>query len=57
MNDILYQLRDGVQQNEKAKGKRRQVFKLSFEARQLDEKEVKGVLKYIHRNRFIGVEI
>ena len=55
MNDTLKQLSDGVQENERAKGKKHQVFRLSFDAKQLDEQEVERVLGYIHRNPVSGV--
>ena len=53
--DILQKLEDGVQQNERSKGKKHQVFRLSFDAKKLDEKEVESVLDYIHRNPVSGV--
>jgi len=52
---ILDQLKAGVQQNEKAKGKKHQVFRLSFDAKPLQEKDVEQVLDYIHRNPVSGV--
>lgn len=53
--DLLDQLKEGVQQNERNKGKRHQVFRLSFDAKDLSEKEVESVLDYIHRNPVSGV--
>jgi REP element-mobilizing transposase RayT len=52
--DLLARLSSGVQPNEKAKKKKHQVFRLSFDAKPLDEKEVETVLDYIHRNPVSG---
>ncbi|MGD1961539.1 MAG: transposase [Fulvivirga sp.] len=47
-------LRTGVQNNEKAKGKKHQVFRLSFDAKPLDQKGVERVLDYVHHNPVEG---
>ncbi|MBV6644927.1 MAG: transposase [Cyclobacteriaceae bacterium] len=53
--DLLHQLQKGVQQNEKNKGKRHQVFRFSFDAKSLKGiNEVEQVLDYIHRNPVSG---
>ena len=55
--DLLELLKKGVQSNERAKGKVHQVFRLSFDAKSLGEKEVEEVLDYIHRNPVSGVSV
>ena len=52
---LLDVLKQGVQSNERAKGKIHQVFRLSFDAKSLGEKDVEEVLDYIHRNPVSGV--
>lgn len=56
-SDLLNILQQGVQTNERAKGKMHQVFRLSFDAKRVDEKEVESVLDYLHRNPVSGVVI
>jgi len=52
---ILNALKEGVQENEKKKGKKHQVFRLSFDARKcFDEKMVEQKLNYIHHNPVSG---
>ena len=53
-NDLLNILRDGVQENEKIKGKKHQVFRLSFDAKPVDEVQVANILDYIHHNPVSG---
>lgn len=52
--ETLKELESAVQANERVKGKRHQVFRLSFDAKALDEKEVESVLDYIHQNPVSG---
>ena len=53
--DILTILKDGVQAKERVKGKKHQVFKLSFDAKIcLDEKMLEQKLDYIHSNPVQG---
>lgn len=54
-DELLEILASGVQLNERVKGKKHQVFRLSFDAKPIDEKEVEAVLDYIHRNPVSGV--
>ena len=52
---ILKILKDGVQKNEKRKGKKHQVFRLSFDAKEcFDERMIEQKLDYIHRNPVNG---
>ncbi len=52
---LLEQLADGVQENEKKKGKKHQVFRLSFDAREcFTEKMLEQKLDYIHHNPVKG---
>lgn len=52
---LLTELQNGVQSNERAKGKLHQVFRLSFDAKLLDDPaEVHEVLDYIHHNPVSG---
>ncbi len=52
---LLHTLQKGVQENEKKKGKKHQVFRLSFDARKcLDEQMVEQKLEYIHHNPVSG---
>ena len=52
---LLAVLRDGVDKNEKLKGKLHQVFHLSFDARKcFDEKMIEQKLEYIHHNPVKG---
>lgn len=52
---LLKKLAEGVQRNEKKKGKKHQVFRLSFDARIcFDEKMVEQKLEYIHDNPVSG---
>ena len=45
----------GVQENERKKGKKHQVFRLSFDARKcFDEKMVEQKVEYIHHNPVSG---
>ena len=54
-HDILSKLSAGVQANERKKGKKHQVFRLSFDARVcFDEKMVEQKLDYIHANPVSG---
>jgi REP element-mobilizing transposase RayT len=53
--DILKQLEDGVQKKERLKGKKHQVFRLSFDARLCyNEKMIEQKLDYIHHNPVSG---
>ena len=53
--DILRILRGGVQESERKKGKKHQVFRLSFDAKKLEgENEICRVLDYIHHNPVSG---
>ena len=53
--EMLRTLEEGVQENEKKKGKKHQVFRLSFDARKcLEEKMVEQKLDYIHLNSVSG---
>ena len=57
LNDrsLLKQLSEGVQKNESSKGKKHQVFRLSFDAKQLKgQEEINSVLNYIHHNPVSG---
>jgi len=50
-DDRLVELAKGVQEEERKKGKKHQVFRLSFDAKLLvGEKEIRKVLDYIHHN-------
>lgn len=52
---VLKQLRQSVQENEKVKGKKHQVFRLSFDGREcFDEKMLEQKLDYIHHNSVSG---
>ena len=52
---LLKELEQGVQPNEKQKGKKHQVFRLSFDARKcFDEKMVEQKLDYMHHNPVQG---
>jgi hypothetical protein len=54
-DDLLNILSDGVQEMERKKGKRHQVFRLSFDARELYTlKDIEGALDYIHGNPVSG---
>ena len=54
-HSLLQQLTEGVQVNEKKKGKKHQVFRLSFDARLcLTEKMLEQKLDYIHHNPVSG---
>ena len=53
--DLLKKLTDGVQENEKAKGKKHQVFRLSFDAKEVvGEESISKVLDYMHHNPVSG---
>ncbi len=53
--ELLSILARGVQEEERKKGKKHQVFKLSFDAKLLEgEKEILKVLDYIHHNPVSG---
>lgn len=53
--DLLKILSEGVQYNERAKGKKHQVFRLSFDAKLcVDEEMVVQKLDYTHRNPVSG---
>ena len=53
--ETLKQLAAGVQENERKKGKRHQVFRLSFDGRKcFDEKMVEQKIDYIHHNPVSG---
>ena len=53
--ELLHQLSLGVQLEEAKKGKRHQVFRLSFDAKELSsDEEVERVLDYIHHNPVSG---
>ena len=52
---LLKQLEEGVDENEKKKGKKHQVFRLSFDGRKcFSEKMIEQKLDYIHRNPVSG---
>lgn len=52
---ILNLLKDGVQENERIKGKKHKVFRLSFDAKVCDDDEMIGnILEYIHTNPVSG---
>ncbi len=52
---LLSTLQKGVKENEKRKGKKHQVFRLSFDAREcFDEKMAEQKLEYIHHNPVNG---
>ena len=54
-DDLLKILSDGVQEMERKKGKRHQVFRLSFDAKELYTlKDIEGALDYIHGNPVSG---
>jgi hypothetical protein len=53
-HELLQILKDGVQPNERRKGKKHQVFRLSFDAKEISENEVGKVLDYIHHNPVKG---
>ena len=54
-NGLLRKLRAGVQENEAKKGKKHQVFQLSFDARIcLDIKMLGQKMDYIHHNPVTG---
>jgi hypothetical protein len=54
-NDILAMLVNGVKRNELLKGKRHQIFRLSFDARPCyDVKMIEQKLDYIHANPVMG---
>ena len=54
-NDLLNQLAEGVQKNEARKGKKHQVFRLSFDARKcFNEEMIEQKLDYIHYNPVNG---
>jgi hypothetical protein len=52
--NLLNTLKNGVQENERRKGKIHQVLKLSFDAKVLDEIGIERVLDYIHHNPVKG---
>jgi REP element-mobilizing transposase RayT len=52
---LLSILKNGLQEKEKAKNKQHQVFRLSFDAKELrGEEEITKVLDYIHHNPVSG---
>ena len=52
---LLEKLIDGLQENERAKGKKHQVFRLSFDAKEvIGDKDINKVLDYIHHNPVSG---
>lgn len=52
---ILKLLSDGVQDNEKKIGKKHQVFRLSFDAKQIsNERQIQTILDYMHKNPVQG---
>ncbi len=51
---LLKVLHQGVQENERKKGKQHQVFRLSFDAELLDPEDVPKVLDHMHRNPVSG---
>jgi REP element-mobilizing transposase RayT len=54
-SDLLKELQEGVEANERTKGKKHQVFRLSFDARVcFDEKMLLQKLDYIHHNPVKG---
>ncbi len=54
-NQILKILRSGVQENEKVIGKKHQVFRLSFDAKELTSvQSIERILDYIHANPVKG---
>jgi len=53
--ELLKVLAKGVQENERKKGKKHQVFRLSFDAKQIEgDDNICSVLKYIHHNPVSG---
>ena len=55
MLELLKVLAERVQEKERKKGKRHQVFRLSFDAKLLEgEKEILEVMAYIHHNPVSG---
>ncbi len=52
--DLLKILSLGIQENEPQKGKKHQVFRLSFDVKVLDEKGLERVLDYVHHNSVSG---
>jgi len=55
LTHLPHQLSEGVQENEKAKGKKHQVFRLSFDAKEcVDEEMLEQKLAYIHNNPVSG---
>ncbi len=53
--EILRVLSNGVQENERKKGKKHQVFRLSFDGKEVvGEEEIYKVLDYIHHNPVSG---
>jgi len=54
-NALLKELEEGVEENERKKGKKHQVFRLSFDARKcFSEKMIEQKLSYIHHNPVSG---
>lgn len=52
---ILVQLAEGVQENERSKGKKHQVFRLSFDAKTVaGDESINKVLDYMHHNPVNG---
>ncbi|MFT7030896.1 MAG: REP element-mobilizing transposase RayT [Marinoscillum sp.] len=52
--DLLEILKEGVQLQESGKGKLHQVFRLSFDAKPIDESNINEVLNYMHHNPVSG---
>ena len=54
-SDVLKELKAGVQNNERKKGKKHQVFRLSFDARKcFSQSMIEQKLNYIHHNPVQG---
>lgn len=51
---LLEHLSKGVQEKERLKGKKHQVFRLSFDAKKIQGKEIEKVIDYIHHNPVSG---
>ena len=53
-NSILKELSNGVQEKERLKGKKHQVFRLSFDAKKVEGESILSVMDYIHHNPVSG---
>ena len=54
LKELLKVIKSGVQENERSKGKKHQVFRLSFDAKPVATEEVERVLDYVHQNPVSG---